>query len=85
MNKNVIIGILFIICAGLSIFVVWQNSQIDEKLVTCEREKEELVKTAQEQQQAAREFQKMAELARNEAMVQRALAEAQIEELKKKK
>ena len=85
MNKNVVIGILFIICVGLSVFVVRQNSQIDGKLETCEREKEELVKLAQEQQLKASEFQKMAELARNEAMVQRALAEAQIEELKKKK
>ncbi len=85
MNKNVVIGILFIICAGLSIFVVRQNSQIDEKLSACEQEKEKLVKQAQEQEQRANEFLKMAELARNEAMVQRALAEAQIEELKKKK
>ncbi len=85
MNKNVIIGILIIICSSLSILVVRQNSQIDEKLETCEREKEELVKTAQEQQQRASEFQKMAESAMHEAMVQRALAEAQIEELKKRK
>ncbi len=85
MNKNVIIGILIVISIGSIYFAFQQNSKIDERIEACEREKEELVKTAQEQEQRAIEFQKMVELARSEAMVQRALAEAQIEELKKRK
>jgi|JI8StandDraft_1071087.scaffolds.fasta_scaffold921582_1 uncharacterized protein HemX len=85
MSKNVIIGILILISIGSVYFAFQQNSKIDERVEVCEKEKEALVKTAQEQEQRAIEFKKMAELAQAEAMVQRALAEAQIEELKKRK
>lgn len=85
MNKNVIIGILTLISIGSIYFAFQQNSKIDERVEACEQEKSELAKIAQEQQLKATEFQKMAELAQAEAMVQRALAEAQIEELKKRK
>ncbi|MBL7873323.1 MAG: hypothetical protein JNM78_17015 [Cyclobacteriaceae bacterium] len=85
MSKNVIIGILTLLSVGSIYFGVQQNSKIDERVAACERKKSELIKTAQEEQLKASEFQKMAELAQAEAMVQRALADAQIEELKKRK
>ena len=43
-----------------------------------------LVKLAEQQQLQAREFQKMAEAAKNEAMIQRVLAEEQLKALKSK-
>lgn len=85
MNKNVIIGILAFISIVSIYFAFQQNKKIESHVEACEQEKLELIKTAQEQQLKASEFQKMAEQAQAEAMVQRALAEAQIEELKKKK
>lgn len=85
MSKNVTIGVLIFISLSSIYFAFQQNSKIDERLEACEQEKLVLIKTAQEQQLKANEFRKMAEQAQAEAMVQRALAEAQIEELKKKK
>ncbi len=85
MNKNVIIGILSIACAALVIFAFVQKSQIDDVAATCEKEKGLLEKIVKEQEARATEFQVMMDQARHEALVQRAIAEAQIEELKKKK
>jgi len=85
MTKNVIIGILGITCAAALVFVFVQKTQLDEITSTCEREKVLLEKIAKEHEIRATEFQVMADQARHEALVQRAIAEAQIEELKKKK
>jgi hypothetical protein len=85
MTKNVIIGILGIACAATLIFLFVQKAQFDEATSTCEKERELLEKIAKEHELRATEFQVMADEARHEALVQRAIAEAQIEELKKKR
>jgi hypothetical protein len=85
MNKNMIIGILGIACAALVIFVFVQRAQMTDVATNCEREKVLLEKLAKEQEIRVTEFQVMLDEAKHEALVQRAIAEAQIEELKKKK
>ncbi len=85
MNKTFgLIALAFVALACLG-YAFQQKSQIDEVAAVCEKEKQELVKLAQEQELKAKEFQKMAELAQHEAMVQRALAEEQIKALKANK
>jgi hypothetical protein len=84
MNKTFgLIGLAFIALASLG-YAFQQKSQIDEVTAVCEKEKQELVKLAEQQQLQAREFQKMAEAAKNEAMIQRVLAEEQLKALKSK-
>jgi cadmium resistance protein CadD (predicted permease) len=85
MNKNVIIGILGIVCIALGVFVFVQKSQIDEATTICEKEKELLEQIVKEQEVRATELQVMLDQERHQALVQRAIAEAQIEELKKQK
>jgi Tfp pilus assembly protein PilO len=85
MNKTFgLIVLAFVALASLG-YAFQQKSQMDEVTAVCEKEKQELVKLAQEQELKANEFQKMAELAQHEAMVQRTLAEEQIEALKSNK
>lgn len=85
MNKTFgLIALAFVALACLG-YAFQQKSQIDEVTAVCEKEKQELVKLAQEQELKAKEFQKMAELAQHEAMVQRTLAEEQIKALKANK
>lgn len=85
MNKTFgLIALAFVALACLG-YAFQQKSQIDEVAAACEKEKQELVKLAQEQELKAKEFQKMAELAQHEAMVQRTLAEEQIKALKANK
>lgn len=85
MNKTFgLIGLAFVALASLG-YAFQQKSQIDEVAAVCEKEKQELIKYAQEQELKAQEFQKMAELAQHEAMVQRTLAEEQIKALKSNK
>jgi hypothetical protein len=85
MNKNVIIGILGITCMALTVFVVVQKSQIDEATTICEKEKTLLEQIVKEQEVRATEFQVMLDQERHQALVQRAIAEAQIDALKKQK
>ncbi len=85
MNKNVIIGILGIACISLGIFVFVQKSQIDEATTICEKEKVLLEQIVKEQEVRATEFQVMLDQERHQALVQRAIAEAQIDALKKQK
>jgi len=78
-----LIALAFVTLAALG-YAFQQKSQIDEVTAVCEKEKQELVKLAEQQQLEAREFQKMAEAAKNEAMIQRVLAEEQLKALKSK-
>jgi len=82
-KEFIIIALAFVALASLG-YAFQQKSQIDEVTAVCEEEKQQLEKLAEEQQLAAREFQKMAEAATNEAMIQRVLAEEQLKDLKSK-
>ncbi len=82
-KEFIMIALAFVALASLG-YAFQQKSQIDEVAAVCEREKQELVKLAEQQQLQAREFQKMAEAAKNEAMIQRVLAEEQLKALKSK-
>jgi Tfp pilus assembly protein PilO len=82
-KEFIIIALAFVALASLG-YAFQQKSQIDEVTAVCEKEKQELVKLAEQQQLEAREFQKMAEAAKNEAMIQRVLAEEQLKALKSK-
>jgi Tfp pilus assembly protein PilO len=85
MNKSFgLIALAFVALAAIG-YAFQQKSQMDEVKAACQREKQELVKLAQQQALQAKEFQKMAELAQHEAMVQRTLAEEQIKALKSNK
>lgn len=81
--KNTLIGILLIVSVGSLTFGFIQKGKVDEAQSVCAKEKESLEKLAQEQQLQAREFQKMAELARHEAEVQRTICEEQLKAIKK--
>jgi hypothetical protein len=85
MNKNVIIGILGISCMALTVFAFVQKSQIDDATTICEKEKALLEQIVEEQEVRATEFQVMLDQERHQALVQRAIAEAQIDALKKQK
>ena len=80
--KNTAIGILLIASVGALAFGFIQNSKLAELRITCESEKGMLEKLAQEQQLQAKEFQAMAALAQQEAMIQRTLCEEQLNALK---
>lgn len=81
--KNATIGILLIVTVGALLFGYMQNSKLEEAQAVCASEKESLEKLAQEQQLQAREFQKMAEQAQQEAVIQRTICEEQIKSLRK--
>lgn len=82
--KNVAIGILTIISVGSLIFGYNQKSELDSVTATCVAEKQALEKLAQQQQQQAEEFQKMAQMAQQEAMIQKTICEEQLKSLKSK-
>jgi hypothetical protein len=78
MNKNVlVIGLALLVV--LSLGYGFQQRKIASEAV---RQKEELETLASEQRVRAEEFQKMAELAQNEAMVQRTICEEQLKNCK---
>ncbi len=81
--KNTLIGILLIISVGSLTFGYIQKGKLDEAQRICASEKVELQKLAQQQQLEAKEFQKMAALAHQEAEVQRTICEEQLKALKK--
>jgi hypothetical protein len=81
--KNAIIGILFIVTVGSLLFGYMQYSKLGDAQAVCASEKESLEKLAQEQQLQAREFQKMAEQAQQEAVIQRTICEEQLKSLRK--
>jgi len=74
--KNIIIGILSIVSVGAMIYGYMQKSMLESIETTCASEKKELV-------MQAREFQKMAEVAQQEAIVQRTICEEQLKAFKK--
>lgn len=80
--KNTVIGILLIASVGALAFGFIQNSKLEELRITCESEKGMLEKIAQEQQLHAKEFQAMAMVAQQDAMIQRTLCEEQLKALK---
>lgn len=78
MNKNVlVIGLALLVVVSLG--YGFQQRKIATEAV---QQKEELEKLASEQRVRAEEFQKMAELAQNEAMVQRTICEEQLKNCK---
>jgi len=81
--KNTLIGILFIISIGSLTFGFIQKGKVDEAQTVCDSQKRELENMARDQQQRAAEFQKMAEQAHAEAVVQRTICEEQLKALKK--
>ena len=74
--KNSIIGILSIISVGSLVYGNMQKRMLDSLQTTCASEKKEW-------ETQAKEFQKMAELAQQEAIVQRTICEEQIKAFKK--
>lgn len=74
--KNIVIGVLLIISMGSLVYGYKQKSILDSAQATCASEKKEL-------ETQAREFQKMAEIAQQEALVQRTICEEQIKAFKK--
>jgi len=81
--KNIVIGILSIVSVGSLAYGYRQQSMLDSVQATCASEKLELEKQAQQQQVQAREFQKMAQQAQQEAIVQRTICEEQLKAFKK--
>jgi len=82
-KEFIIIALAFVALASLG-YAFQQKSQIDEVTAVCEKEKQQLEKLAEQHQVEAREFQKMADIARHQAEVQRVLAEEQLKALKSK-
>jgi hypothetical protein len=74
--KNIIIGILSIVSVGATVYGYMQKSMLDNIETTCASEKKEL-------ETQAKEFQKMAEIAQQEAVVQRTICEEQLKAFKK--
>jgi hypothetical protein len=81
--KNTLIGILLIVSIGSIVYAYRQSSALDTMQATCLLEKNTLAKFAQEQQVQAREFEKMAQQAQQEAIVQRTICEEQLKAFKK--
>ena len=79
--KNILIGILSIVSLGSLFYAYSQRSQMSD----CAIERELLQKLSEHQQQQAIESQKLAQQAQHEAMIQRVIAEEQINALKNKK
>ncbi|MBX2895267.1 MAG: hypothetical protein KF763_07485 [Cyclobacteriaceae bacterium] len=78
MNKNVlVIGLALL--AVVSVGYGFQQRKIASDAT---QQKEELEKLASEQRVRAEEFQKMAELAQQEALVQRTICEKQLKNCK---
>jgi hypothetical protein len=81
--KNTLIGILLLVSVGSLTFGFIQKGKADEAQSLCASEKVELENRARDQQLRASEFQKMAEQAHAEAVVQRTICEEQLKALKK--
>ena len=81
--KNIVIGVLSIVSVGSIVYAYMQRSALDTMQATCLLEKNTLEKFAREQQVQAREFQKMAQQAQQEAIVQRTICEEQLKAFKK--
>ena len=82
--KNTLIGILLIVSVGSLAFGYIQHSMLAEAQSVCASEKVALEKLAQEQEIQATEFRKMAELAQQEAEIQRTICEEQLKAMKSK-
>jgi DNA-binding ferritin-like protein len=82
--KNTLIGILLIVSVGSLAFGYIQYSKLAEAQSVCASEKVALEKLAHEQEIQAREFRKMAELARQEMDFERHICEEQLKAMKKK-
>jgi uncharacterized protein YqfA (UPF0365 family) len=80
--KNIAIGILSIVSVGSLVFGYQQKSKLDSVLSACVAEKQQLEKLAQEQQLQARAERERAQVAENEAMIQRTICEEQLKALK---
>lgn len=76
MVKNSILAILSLVTLVALFYGYTQKTTSGELLSACQMEKEELITRAHQQQIEAQAFQRMAEEARNEAEVQRAICES---------
>lgn len=81
--KNILIGILLFVSVGSLTYGYVQHSKFAEAQLICASEKSMLEKLAEEQQVQATEFRKMAELAQQDAEVQRAICEEQLKAMSK--
>ena len=81
--KNTLIGILLIVSVGSLTFGFIQKGKVSEAQTLCDNQTRELQKMAQDQELRASEFQKMAEQAQAEAVVQRTICEEQLKAFKK--
>jgi hypothetical protein len=80
MNKNIlVIGLALLALLGLG--YGFQQRKLASEAI---QQKAELEKVAEEQRQIAAEHQKMAQLAQQEAMVQRTICEEQLKDCKSK-
>lgn len=85
MNKNVLVVIFGMVSLAALIFGWQQKSKAEAVVAQCETEKQQLEQLAAQQRREAEEFQKMAQLAQHEAMVQRTLCEEQLKQAYNKK
>ncbi len=85
MNKNVWVVIFGVLALTALVFGWQQKSKADAIVAQCETEKQQLEQLAAQQRREAEEFQKMAQLAQHEAMVQRTLCEEQLKQAQNKK
>ena len=84
MSKNIVIVILTVLLVGSFYYGFQQKTNANELVSACEKEKAELVQTAEKQKMIASEALKMAEMAHTESIIQRTIAEEQIKALKNK-
>lgn len=85
MSRNVLIVIFGMVALAALVFGWQQKSKAEAIVAQCETEKQLLEQLAAQQRREAEEFQKMAQLAQHEAMVQRTLCEEQLKQAYNKK
>ncbi|MBL7860329.1 MAG: hypothetical protein JNJ65_04155 [Cyclobacteriaceae bacterium] len=85
MSKNLLVVILGIVAFAALVFAWQQKSKAGAIVAQCETEKQQLEQLAAQQRREAEEFQKIAQLAQHEAMVQRTLCEEQLKQAYNKK
>lgn len=76
MSKNIVIVILIALCVASVYYEYQQRANVKQLVSACEKEKENLIATAHQQQLKAEAFQDIAARAQHEADVQRAICEA---------
>ncbi len=83
MKNSIVIVILSIVSVSSLVYGYMQKSRVESIVATCVSEKQELEKLARLQQLHASEFEKLAKVAQQEAMIQRTICEEQLKAFKK--